>query len=456
LASGRTQEVEGFAKYYAELTPAQQLVYGQLGFFDIYHSWYFNALLLVLSLNIILASIDRFPGAWSFISRPKLDASATWLRGQEQHAEFTLRGETQASVAERIAAACRAAGLKTVISDKGGRAFVFAQKNAWNRLGAYAVHVALLTIFTGGFLTAQLGRTGQMPLKPGSTSSEISQVVFNLDQLGTQTVQLPFTVTCTDIQQKLIKKDGPITADNTIDWLTRIKIKDETGEREALVHLNNPFDYRGYRFFQQSFINVGRARNIKLNLKPVQEGLSAQEVSIPRDGETTLADGTRIRFADFMPDFTMQGREISTETGEYSNPAAILEVTSPSGEKKRAFAFAQDVPANAPIAAPVAGYKFHLADFEKVPDQHVLAIQRDPGSTVFYVGSALLILTLCSVFFFSHQRFWAAIESGNSGAEQEFAVVMGANTNRNATALEDRFKKVTENIHGQFEEVKQS
>ncbi|MEJ7713888.1 MAG: cytochrome c biogenesis protein ResB [Pyrinomonadaceae bacterium] len=130
------------------------------------------------------------------------------------------------------------------------------------------MHVALLTIFAGGFLTSQFGRTGQMPLRPGETSSEMNEVVFNLDQPARSAVPLPFEVTCTDIQQKLIKKDGDITANNTIDWLTRIKIKDESGEHEALVHMNKPHDYRGYRFFQASFINMGRARNITLRLTP--------------------------------------------------------------------------------------------------------------------------------------------------------------------------------------------
>src|SRR3712207_698030 len=70
--------VDGFESYYANLTPSQKLLYGTLNFFDIYHSRYFNFLLLVLSLNIVLASIDRFPKAWTFISKPKLDASAHW------------------------------------------------------------------------------------------------------------------------------------------------------------------------------------------------------------------------------------------------------------------------------------------------------------------------------------------------------------------------------------------
>src|SRR6476620_3112042 len=49
------ENVDGFENYYQALTPAQRLVYGSLDFFDIYHAWYFNVLLLVLSLNIILA-----------------------------------------------------------------------------------------------------------------------------------------------------------------------------------------------------------------------------------------------------------------------------------------------------------------------------------------------------------------------------------------------------------------
>lgn len=446
------QNVEGFDKYFAELTPSQKLLYGTLGFFDIYHSWYFNALLLVLSLNIVLASIDRFPKAWTYISRPKLDASAKWLLGQPQHATLKLQGTSRNAVAERIAGACRSVGLKPVITEKGNRTFVFAQRGAWNRLGAYAVHVGLLTIFMGGFLTAQFGRTGNMPLKPGTSASEMSETVFNLDQLSRAVVPLPFKVTCTDIQQKLIKKDGPITADNTIDWLTRIKISDETGEREALVHLNRPYDYRGYRFFQASFQALGRARNITLRLTP-ESGGALQEVSIPRNGSATLADGTRIDFVNFLPDFKLSGGQPTTDSGNYFNPAALLNVTTASGEQKRAYAFTTELPNNAPIGAPVGGYKFRLVDFEKVADAHILSIQRDPGANVFYLGSALLTLTLCAVFFFSHQRVWAVIEE-RSGTNYE--VVLGANSNRNLMSLEDRFKQLTNAISGQSSEVKES
>lgn len=446
--------VEGFDKYYAELSPASRVVLGRLGFFDIYHVWYFNALLLVLSLNIVLASIDRFPGAWSYIKRKKLDASARWLRGQEQNATFQIASSTREGATAKIAEAFRAARLKPVVTEKKGVAFVFGERGAWNRLGAYAVHVSLLTIFFGGFLTAQFGRVGNMPLEPGRSSSEMTETIFDVDKLSRAVYQLPFTVEATDIQQKLIKKEGTITADNTLDWLTRIRIKDEYGEREALVHLNKPYDYRGYRFFQASFIADGKARQITLRATPAAAGGQPFDVTIPRDGSARLPDGTRIDFRDFSANFSLGGNQQAADQSVYQNPAATLAVTPPSGETQRAFAFPPEIAENAPFAKqPVGGYTFRLLDFEKVPKAHVLSVQKDPGATIVYVGFALLALTLSAVFFFSHDRVWAHVEEKEDGSCE---VVMGGNTNRNKLAFGDRFKRLVSAISGEPVESKKA
>lgn len=452
--------VEGFENYYLELTPSQKMLYGNLGFFDIYHSRYFNLLLLILSLNIVLASIDRFPKAWTFISRRKLDASAHWLRGQEQSATLNVEGESRQAVAERVTAAYRRVGMKPTVTEKAGKTFVFGERGAWNRLGAYAVHVALLTIFTGGFLTAQFGHVGQMPLKPGMTATQMGELIFAIDEKTKEfaptrtSFDLPFEVICTDIQQKLIKKEGPITADNTLNWLTSIKIKDEQGEHEALVHMNTPHDYRGYRFFQASFQPLGQARHITLKLTP-ENGGAPQTVSIKRDGETTLPDGTRLQFKDFFPDFTFPNGEPSTASGEYNNPAAMLMVTpATGGEPQRAFAFTSALPEGMPVGAAKAGYKYQLADFEKVPAMHILSVQKDPGSNIVYIGFFLLAATLVAVFFFAHQRVWAVVEE--RGGRQGFEVTLGGNTNRNKLGFEDRFKRIVSTVSGQSVEEQSS
>src|SRR4028118_664939 len=93
------QNVQGFDRFYANMTPAEKLVYGKLGFFDIYHAWYFNLLLLVLSLNIVLASIDRFPTAWNYIVKPKLEATRAYLPNQRFNAQL---GASDKAEVERV------------------------------------------------------------------------------------------------------------------------------------------------------------------------------------------------------------------------------------------------------------------------------------------------------------------------------------------------------------------
>lgn len=432
------QNVEGFDRYFAQLTPAQRQVYGKLGLFDIYHVWYFNALLAVLSLNIILASIDRIPKTWrQFISKPAVTPPVRWLNEQKQTAELELDG-TLEETTERVTNALKSAGWRDIkTTEKGERRYIMGQKGVWNRLGAYAVHVGLLTIFVGGFMTSEMSQNGQLPVGLGSPTNLMFETVVDLDKTNQITKELPFSITGVDIQQKLIKKDGSLSAMNTIDWITRFTITDNTGTHDAFVQMNRPFDYRGYRFFQASFTPVGRARNITVRAKSA-DGTTVEEVTIPRDGSATLPDGTNITFNEFRGNFSIGKENPNEDTSDYKNPAAVLQVTQPGNPPQTAYAFGPQM-ANIPVAAkPVAGYTYQLADFEKVADQHILSVQRDPGATVVYIGFTLLVLTLIAVFFFSHERVWAAIESNPEGTNN---VVFGGNSNRNLNSFEERFRR---------------
>ena len=430
------QNVDGFDRYFAELTPSQRLVYGSLGLFNIYHAWYFNALIAILSLNIILSSIDRFPKTWKFVSKPTITVPLRWLREQKQTAEIDIAGNGS-EVRHAVTEAMKTAGWKRVkTSEKGGTTFILGQSGLWNRFGAYPVHVGLLTIFVGAFLTSQTGTTGQLPLAPGQTTDLIYETVVDLDKASQVTKQLPFMVEGVDIQQRLIKKDGSLSAMNTIDWVTRFRITDETGTHEAVAQMNTPFDYRGYRFFQASFIPIGRARSITLNAAPFDGG-QVQQIEIPRGGTATLADGTLVTFSEFRGNFRIGNEDPNEDTSNYPNPAAVLQVSRPGGPREAAYAFGSGV-SDIPVASkPVGGYTFQLADFEKVSDQHVLAVQRDPGAAVVYIGFLILVLTLIAVFFFSHQRVWAAITDGPGGIK----VIFGGNTNRNWNSFQERFDK---------------
>ena len=457
------QNVQGFDSYYASLTPAERTVYSGLGILDIYHSWYYNVLLLILSLNIILASIDRFPTAWAYIASPKIKATKDWLLNQKVHSSLTLSAETESAAAEQIKSVFESEKLKSSISesqtteyglDEDGKkdfsnvisrkqVVVFGEAGKFNRIGAYIVHVALLTLFLGHFVALRTGFDADVRMIPGDESDQIQMIQFNLDKRERFNVQLPFSIETTDIQQKLIDPKGSIDVPNTLDWRTQIKIKDpEYGETVADVSLNKPFSYRGYRFFQASAITMGSARNIDVQLTSQADG-SQTTLTIPRNGSTKLPDGTFVEFEEFLPDFVFgaEGKP-DTRSGEYNNPVAVLGVTPPGGERTRVFAFAGNIAENIPVGAPKLGYKWRLSNYEKSPFAHVLSIKYDPYNGAFiawYFGGIGLMGALVFVFAFAHRRVWAIIEPNGFGA---YAVTLGGDTNRNDAAFEERFAKL--------------
>jgi cytochrome c biogenesis protein len=441
------QNVDGFEAYYASLTPAERLVYGSLGFFDIYHSWYFNVLLLILSLNIVLASIDRFPSAWSYIVKPKLDATKKWLLNQKAAATINATADDREELANRIAGILQKYGLKTRISEKRGDVFVFGESGKYNRIGAYIVHVSLLTLFLGHFVANVTGFDAVIRMIPGQDSDRIQMEQFENFQRVAYEVQVPFSMTCTDIQQRLIDPHGSIDVTNTLDWRTQMRIDDpEYGTTIADISMNKPFSYRGFRFFQSQTIPVGNARSIDLELTSQTDG-TVQQLTIPRLGSATLPDGTFVEYEEFLPDFTFgpDGKP-DTRSGDYNNPVAVLGVTQQGSERVRVFAFAGNVAENIPVGAPKAGYKWRLADYEKSPFAHVLSIKYDPYSGAFiawYFGGFGLMFALSFVFFFSHRRIWALIEKKDDGGSE---ITLGGHANRNHAAFEERFARVENEI----------
>ncbi|MEQ1764506.1 MAG: cytochrome c biogenesis protein ResB, partial [Pyrinomonadaceae bacterium] len=320
---------------------------------------------------------------------------------------------------------------------------VFGQSGKFNRIGAYIVHVSLLTLFLGHFVALRTGFDADVRMIPGDESDQIQMIQFNLDKRERFNVQLPFSIETTDIQQKLIDPKGSIDVPNTLDWRTQIKIKDpEYGETVADVSLNKPFSYRGYRFFQASAITMGSARNIDVQLTS-QSGGSQTTVTIPRNGSAKLADGTSVEYQEFLPDFVFgaEGKP-DTRSGEYNNPVAVLGVTPPGGERTRVFAFAGNIAENIPVGAPKLGYKWRLANYEKSPFAHVLSIKYDPYNGAFiawYFGGIGLMGALVFVFAFAHRRVWALIEPNAFGG---YSVTLGGDTNRNDAAFEERFAKL--------------
>lgn len=433
----RQHSVPGFESYLAELGPVQRILFSVLGFFDIYHTWYFYALLALLALNILFASIERFPKTLRLIRNPNITPSTSWVASRDFHAEVVLKG-TRDSVSEKIAEQCRRSGFRKITAnDDRDRTILFGQRGAWNRLGAYPVHVALFAILLGGLLSSLFGFTGEMSLSRGQTSDEIVSTVFREGQPRMVFRKLPFSVLCTDLEQKLKDPNGSIEVNNSLDWVTHLQIKDGATVKDEVVRLNHPFDYRGFRFFHSTFLPIGKARTVLIRVVP--EDGKAKDISLRQDQTKALPDGTELTFIDFRANLQPDRATGDENSTTYQNPAAILEVRRPGGSERTVYVFQKNRKSADTSLNSFKGLDMQLQGFERVSETHVLFVQYDPGTKVLYAGFLLLVLSLGAVFLFSHRRIWIVVEEDSKG---DLRVTLGGDTNRNHLAFERRFHEL--------------
>ena len=67
-------------------------IFSLLGLFDMYHSWWFRALILLLVVNIIICSIDRLQATWKIIFARNPRFNVARYRQLKNRAEFNHDG----------------------------------------------------------------------------------------------------------------------------------------------------------------------------------------------------------------------------------------------------------------------------------------------------------------------------------------------------------------------------
>jgi cytochrome c biogenesis protein len=433
--------IEGFDKYYAALTPAERELYTMLGLFDLYHTWWFETLLILFSLNLVLVSIDLFPKAWKFVVEPKLQATPSFLETQPFYRRF--RADSRVELVDRLTQLMTASKWRVKV---GGGA-LFAEKGVWNRFVVFIVHIGVLIILGAGFVGSRWGYEGMMAMAPGEEATSIR--INGSPVLGIPDTNrpLPFKVKCDNLRVDLRDPDGPLAQGNFDNWYTDVTF-DQSGQKQSTsVFMNHPADYEGFRFFQASFGPPGGASQVTLGVR-LPDGRE-QTVSIERDKAVTVAGLGQVSFVNFLSDFGMVEGQPQSVAEEYSRPAAQLEVVRANGEHRQTWAFSSDmmkfIESQSGMAErlQVAGFQFTLKDFQRTPQFHVLQVQYDPGVDYTYFGYALLCVSLAVVFMFSHQRVWAVVEPGENGGA---LIHLGAHTNRNKPALEKKFNELVEQV----------
>ncbi len=404
-------------QYVAQLSPFKLQLYTTLGFFDMYHSWWFITLLYMMSLNLVCCSIKRLPHVFKFVTEPivTLDEAARKSSALKMETSFSAPADI---IKKRVEEFLASEISKPVITDQDGEQQLFAQKNPWSRLGVYVVHSSILVIFIGGIIGSLFGFNGYVNIVEGTSVSAI-------DGRNGKKIPLGFELRCDEFSATFYDTGVPKEFKSILTVLENGKpVKDFTNAR---IVVNDPLQYKGITFYQSSYGNAG---NYFFELTDIN-GKNKTMLSVSADHGATLPDGSVLKVAQTTADIA------PFEPG-HTGPAAAVELISPNGKTEQ-FVIYSNHPELNTNHAKEHSWK-NIIHYKGTEEKMYTGLQvaKDPGVWFVWLGCTLMIIGLYIAFLMSHKRIWVVIKKGH--------VFMYGNVNKNQAAFEIEFEQLAEKL----------
>ncbi len=431
-------DAEDLARAYSPQTLAWL---DRFGLTDVFHTWWFAGLLALLSINIVLASLERLPVAWHYVTRPYRRPEPHFLAGLPLQKEIPVRSESAGvEAAER---AFRHVGLKPQRVGAHGEpsssrassqrenkdkpsVSLYAEKNRFARLAAYVVHTSLLLIFAGGIADAVWGYRGFVAMTRGE---QVDTIKLND---GTQKA-MGFTVRCEAAGQENYPDGTPKR------WWSKLTVIEDGREvHQKDIEVNDPLVHRGLRFFQSSYGSTGQMDGLTLLAKSKNDPALAREIHLRPNQTLPLDAETTVQLTAFVPDFVLVGNRIESRSDQLNNPAIQLLVNSKARETK-VWLFPNFPGFAHPDESP---YAFEFRDIE-MGYFTGLQVAYEPGQWLVWAGVILMGLGLVMAFYFVHVRYWAVPVNDGRGRTMLW---IGASASKNRDEFEEGFQKLVHEI----------
>lgn len=400
-----------------------------LGLFDVFHAWWFILLLGLLGGNIALASLERFPQAWRYFSRPHRVADEWFVRKLPFVREIAVGPRPPEEVLVRAAEACARLGHRAH-PEALKRGTLYLEKNRLARLAPYAVHASLLIIFAGAIVDGTWGYRGYVSLGPGIRARQVESL-----SPGGEPRLLPFTIRCDGAGMEKYPDGSPR------QYWSLLAIEEKG--REVLrkrIFVNEPLTYRGIRFFQSDYGSSGEPTKLVLEASWPGQKRAPQTFTLrPGEAVSLGSDGVRVALGDFVPDFVLEGNQLSTRSNNPNNPAIRLEVTEPGRTSTSIWFFPKFPEMNFPKDA---GISFQLRDVE-MGFTTGLQVAKQPGKGLIWGGCLLLTAGLVLALYMVHTRIWGVLGRDAQGRP---ALLLGGQPSKYRESFEVHFNKLADAV----------
>lgn len=413
-------------------------LFSVLDFFDMYRSWWFRLLIVLLVVNIVICSIDRLSmvGKVIFNRNPRFKRSRFLKLKNRETFESEADPET---LKDRFEPILSSAFRTTVVKPTEDGLCIFAEKWRWTRLGVYMVHLSVVVLLIGALIGSIFGFDGFVAIPEQSQTRRIE-----LRNTG-ESLDLGFEIRCEDFDVSFYETGAPKEFRSK---LTIIEDGQPVLTKDIIV--NDPLSYKGVRIFQSSYGELppeispaGQETPEALEFRIADRETGAVATVTAKFKETVeLPNGWgKLTFSEYNPAFAFGGRDLGAAASvllkqpDHEQTMVLLPLRFPNFDRMR----------NSELFISVTGQKTETFKAGAAPEARFytgLQVNRDPGVPLVYAGFIFMILGFVVTFFMSHQTVCVDIGAGKQGS----SVAVSGNADRNRLGMDNKIRRLAKRL----------
>ena len=377
--------------------------------FDMYYSWWFQLLLILLTINVVVCSMDRIGSVWRivFIKKPKFNLLV--FKKASAKKEFFIKKVPDDLCEIFLKFISKRFGYTTVEKNEHGFC-IFAEKWRFSRLGVYLVHLSIVFLLIGGLAGSFFGFEGRINILEGETIKSIR--LFKSRKIH----DLGIKIRCDKFNVSFYESGAPK------EYRSKLTIID--GGKSVLTQdilVNKPLRYKGINIFQSSYGSLP-PNTFSLNFTSIKSGIKYNR---------EMVIGKEIDLPEQMGKFIVKKYSASYNLMGHNLGAALIGTRTPAKGKQ------------IEIILPLRFSGFDkmrkgdliisVADWKK---QHYTGLQitYDPGIWFIYTGFIMMIIGCFICFFMSHQKL--CIELVKKGEINH--VTLAGTSNKNKIGMRNK------------------
>lgn len=412
-------------------------LYYDLGFHNLYSSWWYLLLIAGLGTSLLIASLDRVVPLYRSLTKQRVTRHESFLKRQRMFSvsDDKLSDDALGKIKDHLTT------KRYKIREENGN--ILAEKNRFSRWGPYVNHLGLIIFLIGGMLRFVPGmyvdeilwlREGETKAIPGTEG-----------QYFLKNNQFIFEVYDKDKDDKVFKdainKVGTVVKNYQTN-ATLYKKKGDTvpGEKPELekvrdqsIQVNKPLKIDGFGLYQVDY-KLGEMNMMAFKLENKKTGKQFGDVQVdlydPKMNYD-LGNGYKVEVMSYFPDFEFNAEgEPATKSRIPNNPAFIFKMFSPE-KPKGEISFV----AIRKTIEPMGNNDYKMI-FNGVETKNVtaLTVRKDLTLWIIGLGGLIFMIGVVQGAYWNHRRLWIRRVNGQ--------IWTAAHTNKNWHGLKRELETI--------------